>query len=75
MDVSTPLLVPYHPVPPFSAGAILYRPAVLQALYRLSDASRCMLQGCTEDMCSTSWVPRGMTVTRPEDLPSELPGL
>lgn len=31
-----------------------------QALYRLSAASRAMLQGCTEEMCETSWSPRGM---------------
>lgn len=42
-------------------------PRPLQALYRLSDASRAMLQGCTEEMCKTSWNPRGMHWDQPAD--------
>ncbi len=33
----------------------------MQALYRLSDESMEVLEGCTPDMCSTSWLPRGIT--------------
>ena len=32
-----------------------------KALYKLSDASMNVLQGCTVDMCTTSWVPRGLS--------------
>lgn len=35
-----------------------------QALYRLTDASMDKLVGCTEDMCSTSWLPRGIDSPR-----------
>lgn len=32
-----------------------------KALYRLSEDSMSVLQGCTPDMCTTSWMPRGLT--------------
>lgn len=32
-----------------------------KALYKLSDDSMKVLQGCTPDMCTTSWVPRGLS--------------
>ncbi len=32
-----------------------------KALYKLSDESMSVLQGCTVDMCTTSWVPRGLS--------------
>ena len=32
-----------------------------KALYKLSDESMNVLQGCTVDMCTTSWVPRGLS--------------
>ncbi|GAB4814314.1 hypothetical protein N2152v2_001360 [Parachlorella kessleri] len=35
-----------------------------KALYRLTDASMDKLVGCTEDMCSTSWLPRGIDSPR-----------
>jgi broad specificity phosphatase PhoE len=31
-----------------------------KALYRLSEESMDLLQGCTPDMCETSWMPRGI---------------
>jgi broad specificity phosphatase PhoE len=31
-----------------------------KALYRLSTHSREVLEGCTEEMCETSWAPRGL---------------
>lgn len=31
-----------------------------KALYRLSEHSMTVLQGCTPDMCSTGWLPRGL---------------
>ena len=30
-----------------------------KALYRLSEESMALLEGCTPDMCETSWMPRG----------------
>lgn len=36
-----------------------------KALYRLSTESMDLLQGCTPDMCETSWMPRGF-LTKPE---------
>jgi hypothetical protein len=47
---------------------LLYR-AVPQALYRLSDASRELIKGCTEEMCRTSWMPRGIDPLDPADAP------
>jgi broad specificity phosphatase PhoE len=32
-----------------------------KALYKLSDESMKVLQGCTVDMCTTSWAPRGLS--------------
>ena len=32
-----------------------------KALYKLSDDSMKVLQGCTPDMCTTSWLPRGLS--------------
>ena len=32
-----------------------------KALYRLSDDSMKVLQGCTPEMCTTSWLPRGLS--------------
>lgn len=38
-----------------------------KALYRLSDSSREVIKGCTEDMCQTSWKPRGINPLDPAD--------
>ena len=38
-----------------------------QALYRLSDESRHIIKGCTEDMCRTSWAPREINPLDPAD--------
>ena len=37
-----------------------------KSLYRLSDASRAALQGCTDDMATTGWSPRGLHWEAPE---------
>ncbi|EFN55417.1 hypothetical protein CHLNCDRAFT_134554 [Chlorella variabilis] len=43
-------------------------PLVLErALYRLSDSSREVIKGCTEDMCQTSWTPRQINPLDPAD--------
>lgn len=47
-------VTPCLPLPPSGP----HRPA--QALYRLSEASRAHLRGCTDAMCSTTWYPQGM---------------
>lgn len=38
-----------------------------KALYRLSDGSREIIKGCTEDMCQTSWAPRQINPLDPAD--------
>ncbi|PSC69919.1 phosphoglycerate mutase [Micractinium conductrix] len=38
-----------------------------KALYRLSDGSREIIKGCTEEMCQTSWAPRGINPLDPAD--------
>ncbi|KAL4428501.1 hypothetical protein ABPG75_002590 [Micractinium tetrahymenae] len=38
-----------------------------KALYRLSDGSREIIKGCTEEMCQTSWMPRGINPLDPAD--------
>jgi len=44
----------------------------LQALYRLIEDSRLALTGCTDEMCSTSWHPRGLHWQSPADsVPSD----
>ena len=41
--------------------------SVPQALYHLSDESRHIIKGCTEDMCRTSWAPREINPLDPAD--------
>lgn len=36
-----------------------------QALYRLTEESREHLVGCSDEMCTTSWLPRSMDSQRP----------
>ena len=44
-------------------------PPAPQALYRLSAESREVIKGCTDDMCRTSWLPRGINPLDPADAP------
>jgi broad specificity phosphatase PhoE len=41
-----------------------------KSLYKLSDDSMKVLQGCTPDMCTTSWVPRGLSSSSDSKIPS-----
>lgn len=52
-------------------------PCHRQALYRLSESSRAAIPGITEDMCATTWTPRGLhwhdaQEASPEDAPQAL---
>ena len=40
-----------------------------KSLYRLSEASMGVLQGCTPEMCSTGWLPRGLPPNEPRPPP------